>query len=139
MTVHFRYLGFPRVVSENLASSALAMRRLADDWECLHGWRPVLIETFVDETRFRASCSRAAHRERIGDTAGRGRSRKGVSVRPLARGAREFLRSERDIGTRQPPTRAERGRSATAGRRFPKRREALVAAQGHPTLVVRNR
>ncbi len=130
MTVNSRYLVFPWVVSKNLASSALAMatRRLADDWERLHGWRPVLIETFVDETRFKASCYRAANWQRIGDTAGRGKSRKGVYVLALERGAREILRSESGAARKKPATRAERGRSAIADRRFSKRWEALVAA-----------
>ena len=66
--VNSRFLVFSWVRSKYLASSALALatRRLADDWERLHGWRPVLCETFVDETRFRASCYRAANWERIG-------------------------------------------------------------------------
>ncbi len=53
MVVNSRYLLFPWVRSKNLASSALAMatRRLADDRERIHGYRPVLCETFVDETR----------------------------------------------------------------------------------------
>ena len=135
MVVNSRFLVFPWVVSRNLASSVLAMatRRLADDWERLHGVRPVLCETFVDETRFRASCYRAANWERIGDTAGKGRSRKaksrkGVYVMPLCKDAREILRGARGAGGPKPPTRSERGRSAAAERRFSKRFEALVAA-----------
>ena len=106
----------------------MATRRLADDWERLHGVRPVLCETFVDETRFRASCYRAANWERIGDTAGKGKSRKGVYVMPLCKDAREILRGERGAGGPKPPTRSERGRSAASERRFSKRFEALVAA-----------
>ncbi len=39
--VNSRFLVFPWVRSKNLASSALALatRRLADDWERIHGWR----------------------------------------------------------------------------------------------------
>ena len=50
MVVNSRFLVFSWVRSKYLASSALALatRRLADDWERLHGWRPVLCETFVD-------------------------------------------------------------------------------------------
>ena len=107
--VNSRFLVFPWVRSKNLASSSLATRRLADDWERIHGWRPVLCETFVDETRFRASCYRAANWQRIGETAGKGKSRKGVYVMPLCEGAREILRGEREAA--KPPTRAERGRS----------------------------
>lgn len=131
MVANSRFLVFPWVRSRNLASSALAMatRRLADDWERIHGFRPVLCETFVDETRFRASCYRAANWERIGETAGKGKSRKGVYVMALREGAREVLRGAREGGgAAKPPTRSEMGRSAASERRFNRRWEALVAA-----------
>ncbi len=131
MVVNSRYLVFPWVRSRHLASSALAMatRRLAEDWERLHGWRPVLCETFVDETRFRATCYRAANWERVGETAGKGKSVKGVYVMPLVGGARGILRGEREAKAKpKPPTRAERGRSAASDRRFPEGFETLVAA-----------
>ena len=129
LVVNSRFLVFPWVRSKNLASSALAMatRRLGDDWQRLHGYRPVLCETFVEEARFRASCYRAANGTRIGSTGGT--SAKGVYVLPLRGGAREILRGERDAGTpAKPPTRAERGRSAARDRRFSRRWETLVAA-----------
>ena len=132
MVVNSRFLVFPWVRSKNLASSVLAMaaRRLADDRERIHGWRPVLRGTFVDETRFRATRYRAANRERIGETAaGRGKSVKGVYVMPLVGGAREILRGEREAGEPKPPTRAERGRSAASDRRFPERFAAPVRPQ----------
>ena len=117
MVVNSRFLVFSWVRSKYLASSALALatRRLADDWERLHGWRPVLCETFVDETRFRASCYRVANWERIGETAGRGKSRKGVYVKTLCEGARDILRGEGGKPAK-PPTRSERGRSAACDR-----------------------
>ena len=129
LVVNSRFLVFPWVRSKNLASSALAMatRRLADDWQRLHGYRPVLCETFVEEARFRASCYRAANWARIGPAGGT--SAKGVYVLPSCGGAREILRGERDAGTpAKPPTRAERGRSAARDRRFSRRWETLVAA-----------
>ena len=100
MVVNSRFLVFPWVRSKNLASSALAMatRRLADDWERIHGHRPVLCETFIDETRFRASCCRAANWKRIGET------------------AREILRGAGDAGKRKPPTRRLRRVRTRAGR-----------------------
>ena len=96
LVVNSRFLVFPWVRSKNLASSALALatRRLADDWRRLHGNRPVPCETFVDESRFRASCYRAANWERIGSTGSK--SAKGVYVLPLRGGAREILRGERE-------------------------------------------
>ncbi len=129
MVVNSRYLVFPWVRSKNLASSALAQatRGLAEDWQRLHGYRPVLCETFVDEARFRASCYRAANWERIGSTSGK--SGKGVYVLPLCESAREILRGEQDAGEpAKPPTRAERGRSAAGDRRFSRQWETLVAA-----------
>ena len=58
-----RFLIFPWVRVENLASKALSLvvRRLADDWQAQHGYRPVLVETFVDLSRFRGTCYRAAN------------------------------------------------------------------------------
>ena len=122
LVVNSRFLVLPWVRSKNFASSALAMatRRLAEDWQRLHGYRPVLCETFVDESRFRASCYRAANWERIGSTGGK--SAKGVYVLPLRGGAREILRGEREAKKlAKPPTRAERGRSAASDRRFSRR------------------
>ena len=129
LVVNSRFLVFPWVRSKNLASAALALatRRLADDWERLHAVRPVLCETFVDETRFRASCYRAANWRRIGETARRGKARKGVYVRALGENARASLRGQRDAG-KKPPTRSERGRCAASQRRFSQRFETLVAA-----------
>ena len=45
-----RFLLFPWVTVPNLASHALALAttHIADDWGCRHGYRPVLLETFVD-------------------------------------------------------------------------------------------
>ena len=96
MVVNSRFLVFPWVRSKNLASSALALatRRLADDWE------------------------------RIGETAGKGKARKGVYVMPLCEGAQEILRGGREAAK----PRAERGRSAASQRRFGRRWEALVTA-----------
>ncbi len=131
MVVDSRHLVFPWVLSKNLASSvpAMAARRLADDRERRHGWRPAPCETFVDETRFRASCCRAASRRRVGETAaGRGKSVKGVCVMPLDPACRGILRGEREAGDPKPPTRAGRGRSAASGRRFGRRFETPGAA-----------
>ncbi len=40
----------------------MALRRLAEDWAAQHGYRPVLVETFVDPTRFAGTCRRAVNR-----------------------------------------------------------------------------
>lgn len=59
-----------------LASHVLSqvLRRLADDWAEAHGEHPVLVETFIDRSRHRGGCYRAANWHYVGDTAGRGRN-----------------------------------------------------------------
>jgi hypothetical protein len=70
-----RFLILPWVVCKNLASKILAMaaRRLADDWHQRYGYRPVLLETFVETGRFVGTCYRAANWRRVGQTQGRGK------------------------------------------------------------------
>lgn len=70
-----RFLIFPWIRIKNLASSVLAMasREVADDWERVYGYRPVLLETLVDKRRFRGTCYKAANWTHVGTTTGRGR------------------------------------------------------------------
>lgn len=70
-----RFLILPWVQCRNLASKSLAMvtRRLADDWEVRYGFRPVLLETFVDITRFHGTCYKASNWINVGNTQGRGK------------------------------------------------------------------
>ena len=70
-----RFLILPHVRVRYLASSvlALACRQLADDWQARYGYRPVLLETFVDKERFRGTSYRAANWIPVGDTKGRGK------------------------------------------------------------------
>ena len=70
-----RFLILPWVTSRNLASKLLAMaaRRVAEDWDHRYGYRPVLMETFVEARRFAGTCYRAANWTRIGQTRGRGK------------------------------------------------------------------
>lgn len=89
-----RFLILPGVEVPNLASHVLGMasRQLPGDWETRYGVRPVLLETFVDPTRFAGSCYRAANWIAVGKTAGR---RDGVAKRiflhPLTEPWREPL------------------------------------------------
>ena len=96
-----RFLIFPWVRVDNLASRALAMavRRLAGTWEQRHGCRPVLCETFVDPTRHDGASYRAANWEKIGMTAGyRGKNRtkppKEILVMALDPDFRRVLKGE---------------------------------------------
>jgi hypothetical protein len=97
-----RFLILPWVRSANLASRLLAMatRRLVDDWQQRYGYRPVLLETFVETPRFRGTCYKAANWIYLGDTQGRGKldvdhtawlPKKSVWVHPLARDFRRIL------------------------------------------------
>ena len=59
-------------------------------WQQRHGYRPVLVETFVDLERYRATCYRAANWQFLGMTKGRkargtapAKTPKGVYVYPL--------------------------------------------------------
>jgi hypothetical protein len=87
---------------KNLASRVLAMalQRLADDWQSFYGVRPVLAETFVERARFAGSCYKAANWLWVGKTSGRGRqdthkrkekSIKDIYVHPLCERWKEKL------------------------------------------------
>ena len=70
-----RLLVRPGVACRNLASHVLgrAARAVGDDCERLYGYRPWLLETFVDETEQTGASVRAANWVRVGETCGRGR------------------------------------------------------------------
>lgn len=95
-----RFLILPWVKVKCLASKALstACNRLADDWQTHHSYRPVLVETFVDSTKFNATCYRAANWLHLGETNGRaptknhpGKTPKAIYVHPLVKDARSVL------------------------------------------------
>ena len=70
-----RFLIVPGVKVPHLASHVLgqALKRLAQDWQRRYGVTPVLVETFVDRSRYRGTCYRAANWILLGQTQGRGR------------------------------------------------------------------
>lgn len=70
-----RFLILPWIQSRNLASRILSgiAKRLAQDWESRYGYQPVLLETFVEQDRFRGTCYRAANWIHVGQTQGRGK------------------------------------------------------------------
>jgi hypothetical protein len=80
-----RFLVPPTVRVKCLASHllGLAQNRLADDWEALYGYRPVLLETYVERGRFAGTCYRAANWSYIGGTAGRGRQGTGAAIKDV--------------------------------------------------------
>lgn len=97
-----RFLILPWIRTPNLASWVLSQccRRLPGDWEQRYGYQPVLLETFVERDRFRATCYRAANWICVGETEGRGKLErhgrrelpvKKVYVYPLKRCFRRLL------------------------------------------------
>lgn len=70
-----RFLILPWIKVKNLASKVLsrASKILPIDWEKKYGYKPLLLETFVDIERYRGTCYRAANWIYLGQTAGKGR------------------------------------------------------------------
>ncbi len=68
-----RFLIFPWVNVPNLASKSLALvtSQIRDDWQVAHEYRPVLIETFVDDSQYLGTCYQAANWECIGKSSGK--------------------------------------------------------------------
>ena len=104
-----RLLIRPSVACRNLASRVLglAMARLPEDFERRYGYRPWLVETFVDTTQALGTCFRAANWIRIGSSQGRGRQDraaarsetiKDVYVHVLVTGFRALLGLGDDAG-----------------------------------------
>ena len=105
VTNNSRFLIFPWVEVKNLASHALALlaRRLAEDWENRWGYRPLLMESFVDPAHYGGSCYKAAGWQLVGMSTGEGLVRPGASytttpkmifVKPLCPDFRSLLCSQ---------------------------------------------
>ncbi len=97
-----RFLVLPWVHVPNLASRilGLAARQVYHDWFELYGYRPVLLETFVEHKRFAGTSYKAANWIHVGQTQGRGKLDrhhrqalpvKDVYLYPLARDFRRVL------------------------------------------------
>lgn len=70
-----RFLIMPAVRVQFLASSLLAQaaRQLPRDWQAVYGYRPLLLESFVECDRFSGTAYRAANWLFVGETTGRGK------------------------------------------------------------------
>jgi hypothetical protein len=103
-----RFLVLPkRQRYPNLASRVLGLvlRRLSDDWRQTWGHPVLVVESFVDESRYRGTCYRACGFEAVGPTAGFKRASrdfyeehgqpKQLYLRELRGGARQRLRQAR--------------------------------------------
>jgi len=97
-----RFLIFPWVQVQNLASKALSLvpPRIADDWFVRYGYRPVLMETFVDQEKYLGTCYQASNWTKLGQTKGVGRytkdsaqktSIKDIYAYPLVENFRDVL------------------------------------------------
>jgi hypothetical protein len=103
-----RFLVLPdRQQLPNLASRALGLclRRLSRDWLDQWGHPVLIVESFVDETRYKGVCYRACGFEAVGETAGYSRSSrdfyekhgapKQLYIRELEKSARSILRQSK--------------------------------------------
>jgi len=99
-----RFLILPWVRVPNLASHVLAKaaHQVPADFQQAYGYRPVLLETFVEQQRFQGTCYQAANWHCVGQTRGMGRDHhallpsqslpiKTIWLYPLRPGARERL------------------------------------------------
>jgi hypothetical protein len=97
-----RFLILPWVQVPHLGSWILGRvaRRIGRDWRAKYGHPVVLLETFVEQQRFRGTVYRAANWQRVGATTGRTRQDrhtriqvavKDIYVHPLCRGFRKVL------------------------------------------------
>ena len=104
-----RFLIFPWVSVKNLASHVLGQinRQITDHWQERWGYRPALVETFVDPDRYEGTCYKAANWQYVGMTTGQGLVRKNktyttrpkkIFVTPLIENYRELLCSEELVG-----------------------------------------
>lgn len=102
VTNNMRFLILPWVTVPNLASHLLSRiaSRICRDWMDKYGHPVHLLETFVEQQRFRGTCYRAANWIQVGQTQGRSRNdthhtlsvtRKDVYVYALVPNAREVL------------------------------------------------
>ena len=99
-----RFLIREEVRCAHLASKALSLvlARLPEDWLSRYNVEPLLVETFVDRSRFTGLCFAAANWLRVGSSTGRGRlggataklSLKDVWMYPLQSKARRLLQEE---------------------------------------------
>jgi hypothetical protein len=83
LTNNTRFLVLPWVVVSHLASHVLGLiaRRIRADWRAKYGHPVYALETFVDRSRFKGTCYRAANWLRLGATRGRTRNDRAHRIR----------------------------------------------------------
>ena len=101
-----RFLILPWIRVPHLASHILGRvsRRVRGDWQDYYNRDIVLLETFVEQARFKGTCYKAANWRYIGETTGRGRNDrysqnkvpiKDIYIYPLDRRYKELLQGDR--------------------------------------------
>jgi hypothetical protein len=104
-----RFVIMPQVKIPYLASHVLAQirRRIASDWFDRWGYRPLLMESFVDPIKYNGTCYKASNWHLIGKTTGKGLVRKGktytttpklIFTMPLQKNFRKQLCREYLVG-----------------------------------------
>jgi hypothetical protein len=83
VTNNTRFLILPGIAVPHLASWTLGqvLRRVSTDWERKYGHPILLVETFVDRTRFAGTSYRAANWQHLGATTGRSRQDRYTTLR----------------------------------------------------------
>jgi hypothetical protein len=83
MTNNTRFLIPSWVQVPHLASHVLGLiaRRIRSDWQVKYGHPVYALETFVDRSRFKGTCYRAANWMRLGATQGRTRNDRAHSIK----------------------------------------------------------
>jgi len=85
----------------------MSVVRLAEDFEHRYGYRPLLIESFVDTAHYSGTCYQAANWQAVGQTQGRGRqdrftqaslSKKTIYIYPLEKQFRKKLGLPKNAG-----------------------------------------
>jgi hypothetical protein len=87
LTNNTRFLIPAWVQVPHLASHVLGLiaRRIRGDWQAKYGHPVHALETFVDRSRFRGTCYRAANWRRVGATRGRTRNDRAHRIRTAAK------------------------------------------------------
>ena len=105
ITANTRFLILPGVSVPYLASHILSIitKRISKDWEGKYGHCLYAMETYVDKSRYRGVCYRAANWVHVGRTTGRGRDgghhnaiipEKDVYIYPLAKKFKKKLAAQ---------------------------------------------
>ena len=112
-----RFLILPGVRIKNLASHVLSqsLRLLKTDWHRLYGVEPYAVETFIDFSRNKGTCYKAANWQYLGETRGFGKVGNAFVYHGNRKGVFAYLLNRKLLHTitrypRPPDPQIERGR-----------------------------